>query len=128
MAMFSKDLGIDLGTYFIRVSEGNNVILEEPTVAAIVIDEQKMVAWGQEAQNMMGRVPESLEITRPLLNGVIADYEVTEYMLEAVLKKVGGPMRIFRPRVMITVPNAASIKSTYNETLLLDYAQCPSPL
>lgn len=108
MAMFSKDLGIDLGTYFIRVSEGNNVILEEPTVAAIVTDEQKMVAWGQEAQNMMGRVPESLEITRPLLNGVIADYEVTEYMLEAVLKKVGGPMRIFRPRVMITVPNGVT--------------------
>ncbi len=108
MAMFSKDLGIDLGTYFIRVSEGNNVILEEPTVAAIVTDEQKMVAWGQEAQNMMGRVPESLEITRPLHNGVIADYEVTEYMLEAVLKKVGGPMRIFRPRVMITVPNGVT--------------------
>lgn len=108
MAMFSKDLGIDLGTYFIRVSEGNNVILEEPTVAAIVTDEQKMVAWGQEAQNMMGRVPESLEITRPLQNGVIADYEVTEYMLEAVLKKVGGPMRIFRPRVMITVPNGVT--------------------
>ena len=49
MAMFSKDLGIDLGTYFIRVSEGSNVILEEPTVAAIVTDEEKMVAWGQEA-------------------------------------------------------------------------------
>ncbi|MFN2176728.1 MAG: rod shape-determining protein [Anaerolineales bacterium] len=108
MAMFSKDLGIDLGTYFIRVSEGSNVILEEPTVAAIVTDEEKMVAWGQEAQNMMGRVPESLEISRPLLNGVIADYEVTEYMLEAVLKKVGGPMRIFRPRVMITVPNGVT--------------------
>ena len=50
MALFSKELGIDLGTYFIRVSEGGQIILEEPTVAAIVIDEQKMVAWGQEAR------------------------------------------------------------------------------
>ncbi|MFC2054597.1 rod shape-determining protein [Chloroflexota bacterium] len=104
MALFSKELGIDLGTYFIRVFEGGQIILEEPTVAAIVIDEQKMVAWGQEALDMMGRVPESLEISRPLSNGVIADYEVTEYMLEAVLKRLGGPMRIFRPRIMITVP------------------------
>jgi rod shape-determining protein MreB len=104
MALFSKDLGIDLGTFFIRVSDGGQIVLEEPTVAAIVIDEQKMVAWGQEAQDMYGKVPESLEINRPLFNGVIADYEVTEYMLEAVLRKVGGPMRLFRPRVMITVP------------------------
>jgi rod shape-determining protein MreB len=53
---------------------------------------------------MYGRVPETIEVTRPLTNGVIADYEVTEYMLEALLHKVSGPMRIFRPKVMITVP------------------------
>ncbi len=53
---------------------------------------------------MFGRVPESMEVTRPLHNGVIADYEVTEYLLEALLRKVSGPMRIFRPRVMVTVP------------------------
>ena len=79
-------------------------MLQEPTVAAIVVEEQKMVAWGQEAQDMMGSVPDSLEVTRPLTNGVIADYEVTEYMLEALLKKLAGPMRIFRPRLMVTVP------------------------
>ncbi len=104
MALFSKDLGIDLGTLYTRVVEGNELILEEPTVAAIVVQEQKMVAWGQEAQDMYGRVPETLEVTRPLMNGVIADYEVTEYMLEALLRKVSGPLRIFRPRVMVTVP------------------------
>jgi rod shape-determining protein MreB len=104
MALFSKDLGIDLGTLFTRVVEANELILEEPTVAAIVVQEQKMVAWGQEAQDMYGRVPETLEVTRPLMNGVIADYEVTEYMLEALLRKVSGPLRIFRPRVMVTVP------------------------
>ncbi|MEJ2598786.1 MAG: rod shape-determining protein [Anaerolineales bacterium] len=104
MAGFTKELGIDLGTLYTRVVEGGQVVLEEPTVAAIVVQEQKMVAWGQEAQDMFGRVPESLEVSRPLLNGVIADYEVTEYLLEALLRKVSGPLRIFRPKVMITVP------------------------
>ncbi|MCC7130287.1 MAG: rod shape-determining protein [Anaerolineae bacterium] len=104
MALFSRELGIDLGTFFIRVAERNEVILQEPTVAAIVIDEQKMVSWGQEAQNMLGKVPESLEVMRPLVNGVIADYEVTERMLSALLKRLGGPLRIFGPRVMVTVP------------------------
>jgi rod shape-determining protein MreB len=104
MPLFSRELGIDLGTFFIRVAEGNDILLQEPTVAAIVIDEQKMVAWGQEAQNMLGKVPESLEVTRPLINGVIADYEVTEYMLSALLKKLAGPLRIFGPHLMVTVP------------------------
>src|SRR5512136_550374 len=104
MALFSRELGIDLGTFFIRVAEGNEIVINEPTVAAIVIDEQKMVAWGQEAQDMLGKVPESLEVTRPLVNGVIADYEVTEYMLAALLRKLAGPLRIFRPRIMVTVP------------------------
>ncbi len=104
MALFSKDLGVDLGTLFIRVSDRGEIIINEPTVAAIVIEEQKMVAWGQEAQDMMGKVPESLEVTRPMNNGVIADYEVTEYMLAALLRRVVGPMRFFRPRVMMTVP------------------------
>ena len=81
------------------------MVLQEPTVAAIVIDEQKMVAWGQEAQDMLGKVPDSLEVIRPLKNGVIADYEVTEYMLAALLKKLAGPLRIFGPRLMVTVPH-----------------------
>jgi rod shape-determining protein MreB len=104
MALFTKDLGLDLGTLFIRVCDGGEIILQEPTVAAIVVDEQKMVAWGQEAQDMLGKVPESLEVTRPLISGVIADYEVTEYMLQALLRQVSGPMRFFKPRVMVTVP------------------------
>jgi rod shape-determining protein MreB and related proteins len=104
MALFSKDLGVDLGTLFIRVSDRGEIIINEPTVAAIVVEEQKMVAWGQEAQDMMGKVPESMEVTRPMNNGVIADYEVTEYMLAALLRRVVGPMRFFRPRIMMTVP------------------------
>lgn len=104
MALLSKELGIDLGTAYIRVAQGNQIVLEEPTVAAIVVDEQKMVAWGQEAQDMYGRVPETLDVTRPLQNGVIADYEVTEYMLHALLRRIGSPVRFFRPNIMITVP------------------------
>jgi rod shape-determining protein MreB and related proteins len=68
MALFSKEIGIDLGTLCIRVSDGKQILLEEPTVAAIVVQEQKMVAWGQEAHNMLGRVPESIEVSRPLIN------------------------------------------------------------
>lgn len=104
MALFSKELGIDLGTLFTRVAQGGQILLQEPTVAAIVVQEQKMVSWGQEAQDMLGKVPESMEVTRPLINGVIADYEVAENMLQALLKRVSGPLRMFGPRVMITVP------------------------
>jgi rod shape-determining protein MreB len=102
--MFSKDLGIDLGTFYTRLAEGGQVILEEPTVVAIAVEEQKIVAVGQEAHEMYGRVPESIEVTRPLQNGVIAYYEITEKLLTHLIRKVSGPLRIFRPRVMITVP------------------------
>ena len=104
MAGFSKDLGIDLGTMFTRLADGTHVVLEEPTVVAIEVEEQKMVAVGQEARDMVGRVPESIEVSRPLKNGVIADYEITETLLSYLLQRVSGSMRIFRPRVMITVP------------------------
>src|SRR5688572_6028802 len=102
--MFSKDLGIDLGTMFTRIADGNQVLLEEPTIVAIEVDDQKMVAAGLEARDMYGRVPENIEVARPLRNGVIADYEITETLLAYLLQRVSGSMRIFRPRVMISVP------------------------
>jgi rod shape-determining protein MreB and related proteins len=102
--MFSKDLGIDLGTMFTRLADGTQVLLNEPTIVAIEVQDQKMVAVGQEARDMYGRVPESIEVARPLKNGVIADYEITETLLSYLLQRVSGSMRIFRPRVMITVP------------------------
>lgn len=102
MALFSRELGIDLGTMYTRVVSGNQVLIEEPTVVAIVVDEQKLVAWGQEAFDMFGRVPDSMEVTRPMLNGVIADYEVTEHMLRYLIRKISN--RLFPPRIMITVP------------------------
>lgn len=102
--MFSKDLGIDLGTMFTRFADNNQVLLEEPTIVAIEVDDQKMVAAGIEARDMYGKVPESIEVARPLRNGVIADYEITETLLRYLLQRVSGSMRIFRPRVMISVP------------------------
>ena len=111
MAILSKEIGIDLGTMYIRAAEGGRIVLEEPTVAAIVVDEQKMVAWGREALDMLGRVPDSIEVVRPLRNGVIADYEVTETMLRYLLQKICGPLRVFPPQVMVTLPdNVTSVE------------------
>ncbi len=104
MALFSKDLGVDLGTIYTRIAEGGSTILEEPTIVAVAVEEQVIVEVGREAYDMYGRVPESIEVTRPLQNGVVAYYEITEKLLGYQLKKVSGPLRIFRPRVMITVP------------------------
>jgi rod shape-determining protein MreB len=104
MPVFTRELGIDLGTMNMVVAEGNQILLQEPTVVAIVVEEQKMVEWGQAARDMTGRVPDTIEVVRPLQNGVIAEYEITENLLGFVVKKISGPMVIFRPRIMITVP------------------------
>lgn len=104
MALFSKKLGIDLGTINTLVCENEEIVLHEPTVVAITVAEQKIVAVGQEARDMMGRAPESIEVMRPLRDGVIADYAVTEGLLRYILGKVGGSLRLFRPEVIITVP------------------------
>ncbi len=104
MAVFSKDLGVDLGTMVTRIAAGDKLVLEEPTVVAIAVDEQKIVSIGEEAQTMLGRVPDSIEVARPMQNGVIADYEITEKLLEYLIRKVSGSNRFFRPKVMITVP------------------------
>jgi rod shape-determining protein MreB len=102
---FSKDLGIDLGTIQTRVADFSGVLVDEPTIVAIVIREQKIVALGMEAQGMQGRVSdETIEVSHPLQNGVVADYEITEALLHHLIRRVSGPMRVFRPRVMITVP------------------------
>ena len=104
MAVLSKELGIDLGTVNVLVCEGGEIVLDEPTVVAIALQEQKIVAVGQEAKDMYGRAPDHIEVMRPLRDGVIADYEVTERLLHYVIAKICGPFRLFRPRVIITVP------------------------
>ena len=107
-ALFSKELGIDLGTMNTRLADSTQVLVNEPTIVAIEVDDEKqaekLVAVGQEALNMLGRVPDNIEVARPLKHGVIADYVVTESLLSYLLQRVSGSMRIFRPRVMISVP------------------------
>ncbi len=104
MAVLTRELGIDLGTSNTVIAEGNQILLQEPTMVAILSDEDKMVEWGQAAKDMVGRVPENIEVVSPLRHGVIAEYEVTETLLGYLTRKVVGPMRVFRPRMMITVP------------------------
>jgi rod shape-determining protein MreB len=104
VALFSKDLGIDLGTMFVRLADSTQVLMQEPTIVSIEVEEQKMVAVGREALDMSGRVPENIEVARPLRSGVIADYEITETLLSYMLQRVSGSLRVFRPRVMISVP------------------------
>ncbi|GAB5490030.1 MAG: rod shape-determining protein [Phototrophicaceae bacterium] len=105
MALFAKKLGIDLGTVNVLISEGGQIVLQEPSLVALMVEEQKIVEFGQPAREMMGRVDEEdIQIVRPLQNGVIADYEVTEAMLEYFMGRVAGRVRLFRPTVMISVP------------------------
>ncbi len=104
MGLLSKDLGIDLGTFNVLVCDGGEIVLHEPTVVAIATAEQKIVALGQEAKDMYGRAPENIEVMRPLRDGVIADYDVTSRLLEYVIRKVTGPLRLFRPGIIISVP------------------------
>ena len=104
MAGLSRDLGIDLGTLNTRIAEGKNILVQEPTIAAILLDELKLVEIGQSALDMLGRVPENIEVNRPMRYGVIAEYEITENLLREWIRQVTGRMLLFRPKLMITVP------------------------
>ncbi|MHB0874940.1 MAG: rod shape-determining protein MreB [Anaerolineae bacterium] len=101
----AKRIGIDLGTVNVMVHVGSKgIVLQEPSVVAISVKENKIVAIGEEARQMLGRNPESIEVARPLQDGVIADYVVTEAMLRYFLNRVCGRLRISKPVVMLTVP------------------------
>ena len=104
MAAFSRELGIDLGTFNTQIAEGSQILVQEPTIVAIVTNEMKLVEYGTTALGMLGRVPEAIEVVRPLRNGVIAEYELTEKFLSILIKKVTGPTIFFRPRIIISVP------------------------
>jgi rod shape-determining protein MreB len=103
--MFQKHLGIDLGTVNVLVHvRGRGIVLQEPSVVTISSDEYKIVAVGEEARAMLGRTPEAIEVLRPMRDGVIADYRVTQRMLEYFIRKASGRFRLVKPRVMISVP------------------------
>ncbi|MBI2465527.1 rod shape-determining protein [Candidatus Shapirobacteria bacterium] len=104
MKLFKK-LGIDLGTANSIVwEEGVGIVLNEPTVVAVGVDDRKILAVGAEAKKMLGKTPEYIEVIRPMEDGVIADYEVTEAMMRYFLKQVMGRGWIMGPEVMVCVP------------------------
>lgn len=104
MAIFKK-LGIDLGTSNSLVWEvSKGLVLNEPTVVAVSVEDRKVLAVGKEAKNMLGRTPEFITASRPMRDGVIADYEITESMLRYFIQKVCGRFLFLRPEVMICVP------------------------
>jgi len=110
MSFFSPKLGIDLGTTTVLVYvPGKGIVLNEPSVVA-VSDDNKILAIGNEAKEMIGRTPDEIKAYRPMKDGVIADYRVTEAMLRYFMRKALGRFNIFKPEVMVSVP--AGVSST----------------
>jgi rod shape-determining protein MreB len=105
MAFFSKKIGIDLGTANTLVFvPGKGIVLNEPSVVAVSEQDNKVLAVGVEAKQMIGRTPDNIIAYRPMKDGVIADYRVTEAMLKYFINKALGTWSLTRPEVMISVP------------------------
>ena len=105
MCAFARDIGIDLGTASVLVYvKGKGIILNEPSVVAIDKNNGKLLKVGEEARQMLGRTPGNIIAIRPLREGVISDYDMTERMLKEFIRKVAGFM-VFKPRVIICVPS-----------------------
>ena len=103
--MFEKQIGIDLGTANVLVYEkGKGIVVNEPSVVALAVRENRIEAVGSEAQAMMGRTPTGIAIIRPMRDGVIADYTITEAMLRYFIGKVCGRYHLIKPEVMICMP------------------------
>lgn len=115
--MFIKKIGIDLGTANTLVYlPKKGVVINEPTVVAVSIDDNRILAVGNEAKEMLGRAPEIITVSRPMKDGVIADYRITEAMLRYFIGKVLKKMHFFRPDVMVAVP--AGITSTERRAVI----------
>ncbi|OGH24451.1 MAG: rod shape-determining protein [Candidatus Levybacteria bacterium RIFCSPLOWO2_01_FULL_39_24] len=110
--MFSfsgKRIGIDLGTANTLVYlVGQGIVLNEPTVVAVTAEENRVVAVGREAREMLGRTPGNIVALRPLRDGVIADYTITEAMLSYFIDKAAGKSRFFKPEVMVCIPSGVT--------------------
>lgn len=107
--MFNKRVGIDLGTANTLVYlAGEGIVLNEPTVVAVTAEENRVVAVGREAKDMLGRTPGNIIAQRPMRDGVIADYTITEAMLSYFIDKACGKQRFFKPEVMICIPSGVT--------------------
>ena len=108
---FSPKLGIDLGTTTVLVFvPGRGIVLNEPSVVAVSLRDNRILAVGNDAKEMIGRTPDEITAYRPMKDGVIADYRVTEAMLRYYIRKALGKWNLFRPEVMVSVP--AGVTST----------------
>lgn len=104
--MFAKDIGIDLGTANVLIYvKGQGIVLNEPSVVAMDAQTKKPLAVGSEAREMLGRTPGSMVAIRPMKDGVIADFEITEVMLNHFIKKLNGKSFLSRPRILICCPS-----------------------
>lgn len=104
--MFGKDIGIDLGTANILIYlKGQGIVLNEPSVVAIDEETKKVLAVGAEAHEMLGRTPGKVKAIKPMKDGVIADFELTEAMLDFFIRKVNGKNIFSKPRILICCPS-----------------------
>src|SRR5437867_933941 len=113
MSLFGRAIGIDLGTANVLVyMKGKGIVLNEPSVVAYSASDSKVLAVGTKARGMLGRTPERVIVTRPMRDGVIADYTITQAMLRHFIRQVCGRFQIFKPTVMICIPaGVTSIES-----------------
>ncbi len=115
--MFTRAIGIDLGTTYTLIHVPHKgIVLNEPSVVAISKNDRSVIAVGLEAKDMLGRTPDTIIALKPLKDGVIADYKVTEAMLKYFINKALGNFRLFRPDIMIAVP--AGITSTERRAVM----------
>lgn len=104
-----RKIGVDLGTTNILIYvPGKGIVVDEPAVSAIDAYDNKVVAFGEEARKMLGKTPESIIAARPLKDGVIANFRVTEAMLRYFINRISGRFRLFRPDIMVAVPVGAT--------------------
>ncbi len=106
---FATEVGIDLGTANVLVYiKGKGIVLNEPSVVALNKDTDEILAVGEDARQMLGRTPSNIVAVRPLRDGVVSDYDITERMLKYFIKKTCGSGRFFKPRIMICVPSGVT--------------------
>ena len=109
MSILSKKIGIDLGTSTVLIYvKGEGIVVNEPSLVAVNRDGTRILAVGRQALEMEGRAPESIQVVRPIREGVIADFVVTEGMLNHLIGKVQGRQRLFKPEIMICVPSGVT--------------------
>lgn len=117
MSFFNPKLGIDLGTtYTLVFIPGKGIVLNEPSVVAVSEQDNKILAVGNDAKDMIGKTPDSIIAYRPMKDGVIADYRVTEAMLRYYMRKALGKWNFFKPEVMVSVP--AGVTSTEKRAVI----------